>query len=76
MTAEIIRCPTCRTWYDLNYKGDDVVSSTPCKCVRSSKLIDGLKPLDYFSKLLTEHIKQGGNYEDFISKNQRRSKTS
>lgn len=76
MTAEIIRCPTCRTWYDLNYNGDDVVSSTSCKCRKISNRIDGLKPLDYFLKLLREHIKQGGNYEDFISKNQRSSKTS
>jgi hypothetical protein len=69
MIAEIIRCPKCRDWYELNYKNDDVVSSTSCKCRKISNRIDGLKPLDYFLKLLREHIKQGGKIENFISKN-------
>lgn len=49
MSAEILICPNCGAEFDLQYKNDDVVSQTNCKC-RKTKLINGMKPLDYFIK--------------------------
>jgi uncharacterized protein YbaR (Trm112 family) len=50
MSAEILICPKCRAEFDLQYKNDEVVSQTNCKC-NKTKLINGMKPLDYFIKL-------------------------
>jgi uncharacterized protein YbaR (Trm112 family) len=49
MSAEILVCPKCRTEFDLQYTYDEVVSQTNCKC-NKTKLINGMKPLDYFIK--------------------------
>jgi hypothetical protein len=49
MSAEILICPKCKTEFDLQYEDDEVVSQTNCKC-NKTKLINGMKPLDYFIK--------------------------
>ena len=49
MSAEILICPKCKTEFDLQYTYDEVVSQTNCKC-NKTKLINGMKPLDYFIK--------------------------
>jgi uncharacterized protein YbaR (Trm112 family) len=49
MSAEILICPKCKTEFDLQYKDDEVVSQTNCKC-KTTKLISGMKPLDFFLK--------------------------
>jgi len=49
MSAEILICPKCKKEFDLQYKNDEVVSQTNCKC-NKTKLINGMKPLDYFIK--------------------------
>ena len=58
--SELIRCHKCREYYELNYTNDQVVSQTRCKCIKKSNLIDGMKPLDYFTK---HYFKQGGKNE-------------
>lgn len=63
MSAEILICSKCGQEYDLQYKDDEAVSRSSCGCKRSVKLIDGMKPLDYFIKhyeeVLNEQIKSG-----------------
>lgn len=49
MSAEILICPKCGVEFDLQYTNDEVVSQTNCKC-NKTKLINGMKPLDYFIK--------------------------
>lgn len=49
MSAEILVCPKCNEEFDLQYTRDEVVSQTNCKC-NKTKLIDGMKQLDYFIK--------------------------
>lgn len=71
--SELIRCHKCREYYELNYTNDQVVSQTRCKCIKKSNLIDGMKPLDYFTK---HYFKQGGKHEKSFSENQRYPKTS
>jgi hypothetical protein len=58
--SELIRCHKCREYYELNYTNDQVISQTRCKCIKRSNLIDGMKPLDYFTK---NYFKQGGKNE-------------
>ena len=61
MSAEILICPKCKTEFDLQYEDDEVVSQTNCKC-NKTKLINGMKPLDYFIKqyeVLNEKSKSG-----------------
>ncbi len=69
MSAEILVCPKCKTEFDLQYTNDEVVSQTNCKC-NKTKLINGMKPLDYFIKQI-EVLN-----EKSFPKNQRNSKTS
>lgn len=69
MSAEIMTCSICGAEFDLQYKNDEVVSETNCKC-NKTKLINGMKPLDYFIKqyeVLNEK-------SESVSKNQRNSK--
>lgn len=49
MSAEILVCPKCGSEFDLQYTNDEVVSQTNCRC-NKTKLINGMKPLDYFIK--------------------------
>jgi hypothetical protein len=46
MSAEILICPKCGEEFDLQYTRDEVVSQTNCRC-RKTKLINGMKPLDW-----------------------------
>ena len=69
MSAEILICPKCKTEFDLQYTNDEVVSQTNCKC-KKTKLINGMKPLDYFIKQY-EVLN-----EKSFPKNQRNPKTS
>jgi hypothetical protein len=70
MSAEIMICSICGEEYDLQYKNDEVVSQTNCKC-RNTKLINGMKPLDYFIKQYDEVLNEKS---ESVSKNKRNSK--
>lgn len=70
MSAEILICPKCKTEFDLQYTNDEVVSQTNCKC-NKTKLINGMKPLDYFIKQYDEVLNEKS---ESVSKNQRNSK--
>lgn len=61
MQSEIIRCPICKTEYDLLYdKNDEVWHQTNCRCNYQNKTI---KKLDAALKQLEDY------YEKLISKN-------
>jgi hypothetical protein len=70
MSAEILICPNCGAEFDLQYTRDEVVSQTSCKC-RKTKLINGMKPLDWAIIKLEEVLNEKS---ESVSKNQRNSK--
>lgn len=58
MEQDLLYCHVCGQYYEVNYNDEIIVSEEKCGCKSKSKLINGMKPLDYDIKQIGEVLNE------------------